>query len=263
LDAIRGIINKSHTVHFHDFSSQVNTGGMSGWFAQQVLKLKIASIVLADYYLVLDSKNTLIRDVESHSLVTKCNQAKIFGEFHIDAVPEPHHGWYGTTARLLGVPMPSKGYWPASISPMIFHRDTALQLLKTIGENESPYTLCSGPLCGWLREGATEFILYQLFSHFKTDVHCTHAVDRVSHEDPISVALWRGLNSNSDASREVAEHKVRPLFFGAQAGAMNGLWGAQKMEASDHFMRIYRDAGLYDGFNPPAFTFMDCVVGQE
>lgn len=264
LDGIRGLINKTHPVHFYDFSPQVQSGGVSGWYAQQVLKLKIASVVLSDYYLVLDSKNALIRDVEKDTLVTSCNQAITFAEYTMQSIPDPHNRWYATTAMLLGLTIPTQGYWPASISPMTFHRATVLRLLRFIGEEASPYSLCAGRLCDWLKQGATEFILYQLYSRLKADAQCIHAVKHMDRKNAISISLWRGLSTNFEACKNVASGHNRPLFFGAQAGAMDKLWGTQREQATTNFVKIFEDAKLHDtGIGETTGEFIGCIVGHE
>jgi hypothetical protein len=247
-------VNQTHTVHFYDLSGVVRGGGQLGWNAQQILKLKAASVVTSDYYIVLDSKNTLIKDVESDTLVTSCNQAKTFAAYTAWSMPNPHKGWYYNTAARLGVPWPAGGQWPDSISPMTLHTKTVVNMLHAVGEDPNLWALCRGPLCGWMRgQGATEFILYQLYSHYRTDYQCLHA-----SRWPIVGSMWRGRTSAASIDQESGATKS---FFGAQSGAFGGIWGWARSEAGRHLRQVFVDAGLVnesDSSVSPDFL-MGCI----
>ncbi|CAK0854438.1 unnamed protein product [Prorocentrum cordatum] len=136
IDQLKVAISKTRKVHFHDFSATLD--GQRGWVAQQVLKLKVATLVEEDFYVVLDSKNTFVRDIKPEIFVSSCNQAIVFGDYKAAELPELHSQWYETSARLLDVPSPLDGHddgdrWPPSITPMTFHRQTVLDLLAHIG----------------------------------------------------------------------------------------------------------------------------------
>jgi hypothetical protein len=197
LDAIIASIKVSRNVHFNDFSGALHASGISGWFGQQVLKLKIANNVMSDFYMVLDAKNTLIREVEQDSFFNQCNQAKIQAEFHYNDIPKPHSDWYQRSAEALGLDKPSAGYWPASITPMVMHKGTVLDMLRTIGEAPEPENICSGPLCDLMGaysesgHGATEFTMYTLWAHQKTNLECAHTVEVVPHFKVKYSSTWQ------------------------------------------------------------------------
>jgi len=240
-------------VHFHDLSGVVRSGGQHGWVAQQILKLKIASVVTSEYYMVLDSKNTLIKDIEIDTLVTPCNQAITFAAYTAWSMPNPHRGWYYQSAGKIGVPWPSGGQYPDSISPMTLYTKTVLNMLHAIGENPSLGYMCGGPLCGWMNgQTATEFILYHLFARFRTDYECFHA-----NQNPIVGNIWRGRMWGA----QCLDQESWATFFGAQSGAFGGTWGWQRTKAGQHLHRIFADAGLVNASDPTVSGefLMSCI----
>jgi len=229
--------NTTHVVHFYDLSHVVQAGGLPGWNAQQVMKLKIASVIEADYFLVLDSKNILVNALEINTLVTPCNQAKTFAWASSQSMPEPHRSWFASTARLLGVPWPNGDIWPDSVTPMTFHRLTVLEMLRSIGEDADIWHMCKGPLCEWIRsQAATEFALYQLYARFRTDVQCYHENSGLIHS-----SLWRGSVDGSIVQQKINDH---PFFFGAQAGALDGIWGESRAWVGQQLQNLFTGSGL-------------------
>jgi hypothetical protein len=181
-------LQTTHVVHMIDFSTQITTSAhLTGWFGQQLVKLKIASVVKSEYYVVMDAKNTLIKPFHSDMFFDKCNRAKIQAQFRYDKIPKPHIDWYRMSADALGVGKPDEGYWPASITPVLFHRQTVLSMLDHIGENSSINALCNGPLCRMLGtrtmsgHGATEFTLYTLYAYKRAELQCIHHIQKLLH----------------------------------------------------------------------------------
>merc|ERR1719401_713667 len=101
--------------HLYDFSSQLNemstscmgwskngsqcTFYLQGWYAQQVLKLKIAKFVPTEYYILLDSKNAFVKDIDEDAFFSPCNQGKIYGTYRFEDIPQPHKEWYAAPAN--------------------------------------------------------------------------------------------------------------------------------------------------------------------
>ena len=52
MDEAKAAIKKTRNVWFHDFTQQMNSVKIGGWFAQMILKLKVASVVGSDFYVV-------------------------------------------------------------------------------------------------------------------------------------------------------------------------------------------------------------------
>jgi len=256
-----------------DFSPQVNSQQLGGWYAQQVLKLKIASLVTSEYYIVLDSKNTLIRDIKANMFFDDCGAAKIFGDMPWDGIPPPHSDWYAASARALGLSPPSEGYWPTSITPMVIHRQTVLDMLASINENESTDSLCNGPLCDMMGarsitgQGSTEFTMYILWARSRVNFPCLHAMETPIHKDLSkgwAISLWRGegnRQSNLDNSRTIASGKEVPVMFGSQASALDGMSPKQRNLAIEEIAEIYQDAGLHNASNLPTDYIEKCIIG--
>jgi len=134
-------------------------------------------------------KNTLIKPIKMDMFFTPCNQGIIQAEFPWYKIPVPHSDWYARSAEYLQVAKPSSGYWPASITPIVMHKQSVLNMLSKLGENSDPGTFCDGSLCEHIGaysdsgHGATEFILYTLFAYEnptgQTDLKCIHQVQNI------------------------------------------------------------------------------------
>jgi len=189
IDEVKADIARTHEVDFKDFQPLMANSNVSGWHLQQVLKLKMASEVASDYYIVLDSKNTIIKPIKLEDFFTPCNQGIIQAEFPWYKIPVPHSDWYARSAAALGVSKPGSRYWPASITPIVMHKPSVLSMLSMIGEGTNTDELCDGTLCKHLGgysesgHGATEFTLYTLFVYKnptgKTDLTCIHDVQNI------------------------------------------------------------------------------------
>ncbi|CAK0824738.1 unnamed protein product, partial [Prorocentrum cordatum] len=276
IDKVIASVGDSHEVVLLDVSGQVNSGHAGGWFAQQVFKLKVASRVKSDYYVVMDAKNTLIRDVEEDTFFTNCHLGRIFGEFEAKDIPQPHSQWYQASARVLNVEPPTKGKWPSSITPMVIHTQTVLDMLSDIGEDVSVSSLCAGPLCDMLGvgsangEGATEFTMYVLAARARPDFECALAVTEMDPNEPPAISLWRGIDEAADAQmiinvdncREISEGKTLPVMFGAQTGALDGIVGEQRSRTEEALLKIFTRAGLHDSNKTSTEALIECVAGD-
>jgi hypothetical protein len=251
---------------------------LAGWFAQQLLKLKIASVVTSDYYLVMDSKNTLIRDIESDTFFTECNQARIFAQYNFTKIPSPHNGWYKKAAETLGVEPPLDQPWPASITPILLHRQTVLDMLAHIGEGAGIVKLCDGPLCRLFGvgdtegEGTTEFTMYNMFLYTKAQLECIALPELhdPKSQDQWGLSLWRGVPENKEqvmkeniwTLRNITQGNLEPIMFGAQPDALNDLDTSQRKEAEAYLEVIYVEAGVYEKKGEKSVQeLIDCAIG--
>jgi len=219
---------------------------LSGWIAQQSLKLKIASLLKSDFYVVLDSKNALVSEVNEDTFFSSCNQAKVFGSYLYDAMPAPHRDWYQAASHFLKIDVnsPSDMYWPTSITPAVLHRQTALDLLDHIGECEDPYRICCGMMCDYLGQRSTEFTMYYIFAFSKADKDCIHTFQAPSQrrEEP-TVALWRVTqDQNLRWCQKVSSGKVKTLTFGLQSGCLSN--GSAHSKLGECVFNVYAAAGL-------------------
>jgi hypothetical protein len=274
IDKIQASLSSSHKVKIVDFSSQVTSSGAGGWFAQQVFKLKVASLVNSDFYAVLDSKNTLIRDIEPELFFTSCNQGKIFGEFEPDGIPEPHSTWYEASARVLNMPPPREagGKWPTSITPMLMHTQTVLEMLATIGEDPSVDALCQGPLCDMLGvhsatgSGATEFTMYVLAARARQEMECDIAVVDPDKANPPAISLWRGeggqMRLNENNCRDISSGKTVPFMFGAQYQSLDSLDDAGRAKVEKDMLHIFQRAKLHNASLTSTDALLQCVAGD-
>jgi hypothetical protein len=236
----------------------VRGGGYPGWIAQQVLKLKIASQISSDYYTVLDAKNILTKDIKKDTLVTPCNQAVDRALFTAWDMPSPHKEWYYRTAGHLGIPWPAQGLWPDSVTPFTFHTKTVLNMLAAIGEDPNVWGLCRGPLCGWFHEqSATEFILYELYANYRTNVQCHRAKEQV----PLVCSTWRGQDARGCVDAATANND-QFFFFGVQAGGFDGLWGEQRNDVGRRVFQLMNFSGLAPNAPPdggPPDWWLNCL----
>jgi len=233
--------------------------GKAGWFAQQIFKLKIAQLLTEEFYVVLDSKNTFIRDVEANSFFSPCHQAYNFAQYTMDQVPDPHVQWYHKSAEALHLDINQAGdtLWPASITPMTMHRQSVLDMLESIGEDPNPYSICGGPLCGMMESGVTEFTAYQLYAHFVKEFECIHETS--PSEQEIAISLWRGYDGSFGMLEKVASKELRPTIFGSQASALDNLPQEQKERVPGLISQVFRDAGL----DAEEEQIADCIIRYQ
>jgi len=243
---------------------ELQMGGVIGWLAQQSAKLKIASRVSSEYYVVLDAKNTLLRDLEPDTFFTPCNQGKIFGRYDIWDMPSEHKSWFWASAGVLGQQAMDWGKWPASVTPMVLHKQSTLDMLSMLGESPDFYTACSGGLCDRFRQKATEFTLYLVYAARIASFDCIHAIEERPWGNEIAASIWRnGGEGASEQVRAIAEHSDlngRPLFFGSQAGALDGFQGTARFDILQNLFAIYENASLYEWASWDDMA--DCVIGQ-
>lgn len=116
----------------HDASSETN--GRDGWIVQQVLKLALSrDMPQAEFYVIFDAKNTVMRPPHPFEMFTPCGQARLSGKTIVGRMPQVHRDWYVASAKLLGV---TEGIsdWklPLSITPAVFHTQTVRSLLERV-----------------------------------------------------------------------------------------------------------------------------------
>merc|ERR1711920_191666 len=108
--------------------------------------------------------------------------------------------------------------WSASITPVVMHTQTVIDMLGYLRENPSPLSLCSGALCGHIKNGATEFTLYYLYASTKTDEKCIH---QASSHNP-AVSIRRGAFSLNEGFVQAAASDPNIVLFGGLSGALTG-----------------------------------------
>jgi len=278
LAGVMKTLSETRKVHLIDFSTAMKSYDLDGWHAQQLLKLKIASVVKSPYYLVMDSKNTLIKDVQGDTFFNKCNQARIFAQFNWTDIPSPHNDWYKKAAKTLGVDPPVDKPYPASITPILLHKKTVLDMLAFIGEGAGIMKLCDGPMCPLFGvgdtsgQGTTEFTMYNMFSYTKTKLECTSVPEKHSadSQDQWGLSLWRGVAENQkqvmvenmETLRNITQGTLQPIMFGSQPSALDALSKEQRAEAEGLLEQIYAGAGAYQKGKTTTKALVDCAIGS-
>ncbi len=128
-----------------------------GWHRQQILKLRVASLVTTPAYVVLDAKNHLIRPVTRSNFLAPDGRARswlISFRAHFERRFRGVARLYGLDAEALA------DAFPPDITPAVLHRDAARALINGIEANEgrSFEDFFLGRL-----EDLTEFLLYNAF----------------------------------------------------------------------------------------------------
>jgi hypothetical protein len=281
-DQLSEIVEKLTTnkrkVHILDFSKPASASSLSGWHAQQLLKLKIASVVKSEFYIVMDSKNTLVNRVEEDTFFTADNQARIFASYTFHEIPPPHDNWYKMAAKALNVTPPTDMHYPASITPILLHRQTVLDMLASIGEGSGVVNLCDGPLCRLFGigarsgEGTTEFTMYNMYLYTKTKLACTSKIEahNQTQKTQWAISLWRGVDDDPNATiqgmnftlHSVVNGSIKPIMFGSQPGSLDALDETGRKEMVGLLEKIYARAGVYkQKDSKTAEELIECVVG--
>ena len=102
----------------------------SGWKRQQAAKLEVSERVDTQFYVVMDSKNIMLRQLDATSFFdTK-------GNFRMSN-PRPlstncHKDWYNASQRLLNVSLPEDLMLPDSITPAVVQTSVARELVRKL-----------------------------------------------------------------------------------------------------------------------------------
>jgi hypothetical protein len=214
------------------------------------VRLKAASVVKSDFYIVLEAKDALLRNV-SELFFTNCNQGKIFGRYRMDEMPQPESDLYANAAALLEQTPLQEGRWPAMAAPLVMHTTTVLSLLRRLGE---PRELgdCTGGLCYALAAGTSELTLYVVYAVRSVDFDCIHSVEERAWNDEVACTIWA---ASGEEEREAAARQIRavaegsgnnsrPALFGVRGGSVLGFTGESRQRVLGDLVRLYSRAGL-------------------
>ena len=192
----------------------------NGWKIQQALKLVAAAIVSRPFYVVLDSKNHLVRRVHVTDFVTTLGLARQ----KLDADAPTLDGHSRTCARFLGLRPEDVGpCWP--MTPFVFHTRTARDLVDTIERREGRSIFSTFRRVRLL----SEFLLYK--AHLRISALEGRAAP---YEEGalLSRTVWPGQCVRS-AIADV-EHDTKFLVFGVHRDTMRALSETEK-QALDRF----------------------------
>lgn len=127
-----------------------------GWWAQQVLKLRAAEFMSTDYYVVLDSKNQLIKPISIDSFFNADNKVKTWFHSYRNNAESHCRGsfdYFGIDAE------PYINCLPPSITPIIMSKEIVLRMIKKVESSTSSSFEQSFLSCS----DTTEFLLYYAF----------------------------------------------------------------------------------------------------
>merc|ERR1719188_1092211 len=101
---------------------------------QQIVRLKVSGLVEEDYYVVLDAKNTFVRDMRPDTFLTPCYQGRVFAGTDFDELSEDAKNSYYASATVLGVDVPPGRNWSSLNTPAVLHTQTVLDMLHYLRE---------------------------------------------------------------------------------------------------------------------------------
>ena len=133
LPVVLDLASRIAPTRLFDASALQRERAADGWVVQQLLKLAIAREINAEFYLIIDSKNTFFRHAHPYELFTPCNQARLTGQMQVGRMVEPHHTWYLNSAKFLNIQEDITDWdLPLSITPALFRKQTVIELLDYI-----------------------------------------------------------------------------------------------------------------------------------
>ncbi len=131
-----------------------------GWYAQQVLKIKVAEIVQAERYVLLDAKNHLISQLGRDFLETADGLPRMNGHSLTD---NPMQGFLVRTLTYVGIdPGPHLSWFPRTTTPFTMLTSEARDVVRYI-ENREGKPFASA----FLEKQLSEFFLYSAFLESK------------------------------------------------------------------------------------------------
>ncbi len=207
----------------------------NGWKIQQALKLTAAAIVSRPFYVVLDSKNHLVRRVRVTDFVTTLGLARQ----KLDADAPTLDGHSRASAQLLGLRPEDVGpCWP--MTPFVFHTRTARDLVDRIERREGRSIFSTFRRVRLL----SEFLLYK--AHLRMSALEGRAAP-YEEGSLLSRTVWPGqcvISAIADV-----EDDTKFLVFGVHRDTMSSLSTKEK-QALDRF---WQSRGLLN----PAATLDD------
>merc|ERR1719382_11028 len=189
--------------------------------------------------------------------ISPCNQGVVYADSDWQGLGEEKIEWYTQSAKALGVSLPEGKQWSGSITPVVMHTKTVLDMLGHLSEGSDPVKLCDGTLCDYIRDGATEFSLYYSYVATLSDEKCIHQyVDR----NP-AVSMWNGCSAQlREGAAAAAADDKNVIIFGAQPGTMKGLSEKQGQSVRANLARAFDQAHLHDPEHNSDQSLADCVA---
>lgn len=201
----------------------------NGWILQQALKLAVSTLIDKKFYVLLDAKNHLIRNVSADRFVT--SKGKGIQTLEDDFVTLPAH--YETCIRYFGLDPGAIPIRPCSpITPFVMHTKSVRDLIDHI-ESKENRSLCS-VFCE--TRFLSEFLLYRVYLYF-----AYKDGDELPYQDGplLSQTIWRDEISVKNAIDKIASEPDL-LFFAVHRERIKRL-EAEEMVLID---ALWRQRGL-------------------
>lgn len=108
--------------------------GTDGWYTQQILKVKVAAFVRTDRFVLLDSKDHLVRNIDRQFLETASGNPRKNGYSYAD---QPMREFLERTLIYLGLDVSMHVKWfTRTTTPFIMLRDEATKMVEYIERRE-------------------------------------------------------------------------------------------------------------------------------
>lgn len=202
----------------------------SGWFTQQILKIKAASFVASDHYVILDGKDHLIRELTREFLETASGQLRTNGYAYAD---HPMREFLENTLTYLNIdPKQHLEWFIRTTTPFTMVKAEACDLVRDIEAREGrPFASV------FLDRKLSEFFLYSGYLASKGKLHELYEFTQPNHS-----TVWPYRASES-ACAEVIEKasRGRSPFLAVHRRAID------KMERGSHRLlgAFWHERGLF------------------
>jgi Family of unknown function (DUF6492) len=154
------------------------TSDTSGWWIQQVLKIKVSEIVGSDRYVLLDAKNHLINPLNRDFLEIGTGQPRINGHSFIN---DPMRDFLDCTLKYLGVdPAPHLEWFTRTTTPFTMLTREARELARYLDHREGDRIILA-----FQERKLTEFFLYSGFLLSKGLLNSIYELNQ-----PHSAQIW-------------------------------------------------------------------------
>jgi Family of unknown function (DUF6492) len=140
--------------------ADMSSSGATGWWTQQVLKLKVAEVVRSERYVVLDAKNHLVKQLEGSFLENADGVARLAG---ITYVGREMQDFLERSLAYFGIdPALHMDWFPRTATPFTILTSEALALLQYVEDREDkPFASV------FLEKHFSEFLLYSAFLQWR------------------------------------------------------------------------------------------------
>ncbi|MGV9194811.1 DUF6492 family protein [Microbacterium sp. MC2] len=201
----------------------------SGWLSQQVLKLKVAERVNAPWYVLLDSKNHIIRPVTRATFLGA--DGKAHGATH-SYETHPLRPRLLTTLNYFGLPESHVSQYPRTATPFVMHTHTARDLMSQVAQDAS------------FEEAFVAADLSEFFAYSAWILASGRSWDDLYTGEPLQAPVVWGKSARGQDATEDAQRLSAPFF----AIHRSSLFRADRRTIDD-VCALWVSCGLVDNMN--------------